>query len=99
MNDYDEIEANIEANDDNGVTGQIDTSNPFSAMDGAPAGCEWTHTPKTEKGEPYFETVDNPGNWSPYTYKAKFPGGLGLYKDHRMPAGATVVPKDPETGK
>ena len=108
MNDYDEIEANVAADDDNGITGQVDASNPVCHLDGAPEG--WlppgipdglTHTAKSARGESAFASIDNPDSWSAYTYKAKFSGtgGSGPYKDNRMPAGATVVPCGPANGE
>ena len=52
--------------------------------------------PKTEKGEPLFDTVDNPGNWSPFSFRAKFneKNGKGNYSYHALPTGVTVVPLD-----
>jgi hypothetical protein len=43
--------------------------------------------PKTIKGEPNFATVDNPGDWSQYTYRAEFKSN-GDYKHHTIPTGA-----------
>ena len=82
---------------------------------GAPAGWkrpsapdDWqVPTPKMDQGEPAtFEAVDNPGSWTPYTYRAKFAqvkiqrdrtgretsrsGGNYLY--HALPTGAIPVP-------
>ncbi len=52
--------------------------------------------PKTVKGEPYFSSVDNPGDWSQYTYHAEF-DSKGKYKHHTIPTGAVSVPlKDGE---
>ena len=54
--------------------------------------------PKIELGEPPFESVDNPGDWSPYTFRPEFEGGGrnkrngGQYKGHFLPTGATPVP-------
>jgi hypothetical protein len=47
--------------------------------------------PKTLKGEPAFSLVDNPGDWSQYTYRAEF-DAKGKYKHHMIPTGALPVP-------
>jgi hypothetical protein len=47
--------------------------------------------PKTLKGEPAFSNVDNPGDWSQYTYRAEF-DSKGKYKHHTIPTGAVPVP-------
>ena len=60
---------------------------------GPPEG--WKHTLKP--GEPEFSTIDNPGNWSSYTYKAKIQ--KSSYINHSMPAGAIPVKLDAATGK
>ena len=59
------------------------------------------HKVDRARGEPDFVRVDNPGNWSPYTFRAKFTkrGSDGRYLHHEMPAGARVVPINPSTGK
>ena len=66
----------------------------------APGG--WTPaTRKEEKGDPKFEDVDNPGQWSEFTFRPKFEGkcGSGAYGHHATPSGAKVVPLDLMTGK
>ena len=50
-------------------------------------------------GEPTFDKVDNPGGWSAYTYQPVFNKEKKKYLFHAMPSGATVVPKDTQTGK
>jgi hypothetical protein len=76
-------------------------------IQGAPPGWkrpgppdDWTRTaPKVDKGEPPFEEVDNPGNWSDFVFRPKFDRKKGLkYLYHCLPTGATVVPKN-ENGK
>ena len=54
----------------------------------------WVHKADTERGEPLFSQVDNPGGWSPYTFRAKFTarGKKGTYTHHEMPDRAQVVP-------
>jgi hypothetical protein len=52
-------------------------------------------------GEVDYGDVDNPGNWSEFTYRAKFKKVKGKPKEylyHAMPTGATPVPINPETG-
>jgi hypothetical protein len=40
-------------------------------MPSAPS--DWTAPiAKAEKGEPMFESVDNPGEWPQFTYRPKF---------------------------
>jgi len=53
---------------------------------------------KIEKGEPAFETIDNPGKWSAYTFRPEFSGkpATGPYKRHSLPTGASPVPKGPD---
>ena len=57
--------------------------------------------PNTTHGEPPFEQVYNPENWSPFTLRAKFSGQgkLGKYKYRGMPAGSQVVPRDATGGR
>jgi hypothetical protein len=47
--------------------------------------------PKGHKGEPEFTAVDNPGDWSQFTYRAEF-DSKGQYKHHTIPTGAVPVP-------
>ena len=54
---------------------------------------------KTNKGEPTFEKVDNPGNWDKFIFRPKFnkgtqKGSQGRYIGHQLPTGAVPVPKD-----
>ena len=56
---------------------------------------------KTEAGEPESMFVDNPGNWSDYTYRPKFAAKAkgkdikkGQYTHHALPTGAMPVPAD-----
>jgi hypothetical protein len=55
---------------------------------------DWTPPiPKTEKGEPTFESVDNPGQWPEFTYRSKFlKTGDKKYAHHALPTGARPVP-------
>ena len=58
---------------------------------------------REEWGEPAFADVDNPGDWSSFTFRPRFKKGKKkedgmVYSYHAMPAGATPVPINPETG-
>ena len=109
MNDRDEIEDNVLDSDDHFVMAESSTEQKapctlFGAPDGwHPPGPKegWVYKRKADKNEPLHESVDNPGRWSNYTYKAKFAGrgGHGPYSHHQMPAGARPVPMDSQTGK
>jgi hypothetical protein len=46
---------------------------------------------KTEKGEPKWEEVDNPGDWSRYCFTPSF-NKSGTYISHSLPTGAVPVP-------
>ena len=62
----------------------------------------WTPTTRKEgKRETNFEDVDNPGQWSDFTFRPKFERkyGSGDYGHNATPAGAKVVPLDSMTGK
>ena len=78
-------------------------NNERPVMYGAPAGWKPPSAPddfapdppKRNKGEPTtFDTVDNPGQWSQFTYRPKFGGdrGCGDYLYHCLPTGITPVP-------
>eukprot|EP00521_Asterionellopsis_glacialis_P000227 CAMPEP_0195249198 /NCGR_PEP_ID=MMETSP0706-20130129/1978_1 /TAXON_ID=33640 /ORGANISM="Asterionellopsis glacialis, Strain CCMP134" /LENGTH=359 /DNA_ID=CAMNT_0040300965 /DNA_START=20 /DNA_END=1102 /DNA_ORIENTATION=+ len=58
---------------------------------------EWKCPPvRTERGEPPFESVDNPGGWNRYYFQPKFMKGKdGKYAGHFLPTGATPVPIGP----
>ena len=54
---------------------------------------------KVDLGEPQFEDLDNPGGWSSYTFRPYFVKEKGeplKCTHHRLPTGATPVPKDEE---
>ena len=43
---------------------------------------------KTEKGEPEFVDIDNPGHWPEFTYRSKFEKtGEKNYTHHALPTG------------
>jgi hypothetical protein len=50
--------------------------------------------PNLSKGEPSFPNVDNPGNWSEYTFRPEFAkkDKGGKYTLHSLPTGAVPVP-------
>ena len=53
-------------------------------LSGAPSGWyppeppdDWKPWPrKVKSGEPEFSTIDNPGNWSEFTYRPTFSGTM-----------------------
>ena len=49
---------------------------------------------KVEKVEPHFESVENVGNWSEYTFRPEFEkkAAGGHYQGYTLPNGATPVP-------
>jgi hypothetical protein len=47
---------------------------------------------KEDKGQPHFVDVDNPGDWSEYTFRPEFEKTGGRYKRHVLPTGASPVP-------
>jgi hypothetical protein len=52
---------------------------------------------RTEKGEPNFVDIDNPGGWSQFVVRPEFgTTAPKQYKRHSMPTGAQPVPKNPE---
>jgi hypothetical protein len=57
---------------------------------------------REEQGEPDFESVDNPGNWSAYMYRPVFKKNKkkekAQYSHHELPTAAVPVPKD-DNGK
>ena len=56
---------------------------------------DWTPPPvKTRLGEPEFEPVDNPGQWSEFTFRPVFSKGVGIYKIHSLPTGFIPLPQD-----
>ena len=50
--------------------------------------------PNESKGQPSFSNVDNPGNWSEYTFRPEFAkkDKGGNYTGHTLPTGAVPVP-------
>ena len=115
VHERDEIEDAVGDDDDNCIisSSQIEVGNPdnvepSAALLGAHDGWvvpgppdTWEYKQAVAKGEPPFESVDNPGGWSSYTFKANFVGrgAKATYLAHEMPCGAVPVPKDPLTGK
>jgi len=87
---------------------------PACTLSGAPAGWMPPSAPEGWKPEtrvskqPAFKDIDNPGNWSEYTYRPKYNTIIKTvkekgkekkvkvkeYKYHSLPTGCTVVPKD-----
>ena len=60
----------------------------------------WNQLVKSNEGEPQFADVDNPGEWSQYTFQPKFHNkaskgkNKGDYAYHSLPTGARPVPAD-----
>ncbi|KAG7349515.1 hypothetical protein IV203_012112 [Nitzschia inconspicua] len=48
---------------------------------------------KTENGEPKWEELDNPGDWSRYCFNPSF-NKSGSYISHSLPTGAVPIPLD-----
>jgi hypothetical protein len=66
-------------------------------LTGPPESWRYCHQP--HRNEPVFETVNNPGQWSKYTFRAKFKGTPTTDKYagyHEMPCGAQPVPVGPD---
>lgn len=70
-----------------------------SAIPGSPAGWNPPGPPENYMGyqpkfdaPPTFGTIDNPGNWSEFTFQPTYKNSK--YAGHESPAGAKVVPKD-----
>ena len=92
-----------------------DAGNVAPVLSGAPAGWippmapeGWRPSTRDEaSGEPAFETVDNPGDWTEYTYRPKFKEvrkkitqngktkeiKVKEYKHHPLPTGCMPVPE------
>ena len=66
--------------------------------DRGPAGYV-AKSPKTDRGEPAFEAVDNPMGAGQYVYRAVFDDKTKQYKHHALPTGATAVPARASDGK
>ena len=71
---------------------------PLLPTRGVPEG--WEPPPvKTHKGEPEFESVDNPGDWNRFVFAPKFDTkGTKRYKYHALPSGAMPVPPQEGNG-
>ena len=56
----------------------------------------YNHVAKSERGEPQFSDLDNPGRWDNFSYQPKFDSREKGYKylGHYLPTGVTVVPKN-----
>jgi len=103
LTEYNEIEDNI-AGEEFACVPEITNTIP-APLFGAPKGwlpptppATWSRPEaKTDCDEPYFDSVDNPGNWSAFTFKPTFNKKQYVY--HCMPAGAVPVPNTLDTGK
>ena len=76
------------------------STSPYSNIKIPSAPNDWkVPTVQTAKGEPDFDSVDNPGEWPRYCYRPVFVKGgkdAGKYKHHQLPTGARPVPADGE---
>jgi hypothetical protein len=103
--DANEIERGVDDDNDEFVCEVTDDS-VQSRLYGAPPGwsppytsTDWTPMVNTNKGEPLFEDVDNPGEWSSHTFRPMFEPRGGKYICRAMPAGAVPVPINAVAGK
>ncbi len=74
-----EIESGVEVDDHDGFVCEEMKESVQSRLYGAPPGwsppCapnDWNPTINTNKREPLFRDVDNPGGWSSYTFRPMF---------------------------
>ena len=49
---------------------------------------------KPQLSEPVLKTVDNPGQWSEFTFSPVFEKGGDLYKRHALPTGVMTLSQD-----
>ena len=47
---------------------------------------------KTQLGEPEFQTVNNTGQWSEFTFLPVFSKGFNIYKRYALPTGVMPLP-------
>jgi hypothetical protein len=94
-----EIESGVEVDDNDAIMCEVKDNSSNSSLYGAPPGWsppsapdDWDPTINENRGEPCFEDVDNPGDWSNYTFRPMFEPRGGKYICHAMPAGAVPVP-------
>jgi hypothetical protein len=106
MNDHYETEESVDAAINNAT---VSSQLLGGALPGAPVGWFSPTAPDTwkpmlqrvAKVEPAFESVNNLGNWSNFTFCPKFSGKnrSGTYTHHAAPAGAHVLPVDETSSK
>ena len=82
----------VEDNDHTAILLTRETAEAGYRLPTTPA--DWkAPAPKVDKGEPAtFEQVDNPGNWTDFTFRPVF-ASKGEYVHHALPTGATPVPE------
>jgi hypothetical protein len=104
--DVHEIESELEVDDNDAFVCEVMDDSVRSRLYGALPGwsppyapTDWTPTINTNKVEPLFKDVDNPGCWSSYTFRQMFEPRGGKYICHAMPAGAVPVPINAVMGK
>jgi hypothetical protein len=112
MNGEDDVEEGLQDTEDNATPCLVTDDNKrniLSSLNGAPPGWKpptpengWT-PPTLKANEVPFNEVDNPGQWSRYTFRPVFEKqekrSTGKYLHHAIPSGAVPVPKDPITKK
>jgi hypothetical protein len=101
-----EIESGVEVDDNDAFVCEVTDDSVQSRLYGAPPGWsppyapkDWSPTVNTNKGEPLFEDVVNPGGLSSYTFRPMFKPRGGKYICHAMPAGACPVTINAVMGK
>ncbi len=104
--DANEIERGVEIDDNDAFMCEVMDESVQSRLYGVPPGwsapCasdDWNLTVNSNKGDPLFQDVDNPGGWSSYSFGPMFEPRGGKYICHAMPAGAVPVPNNVVTGK
>jgi hypothetical protein len=93
------IERGVEVDDNDAFVCEVMDESVQSRLYGASPGWSppcapnnWSPTVNTNKGEPLFQNVDNPGGWSSFTFRPMIEPRGGKYICHTMPAGAVPVP-------
>ncbi len=104
--DANEIESGVQVDDNDEFLCEVTDESVQSMLYRAPPGwsppCgpdDWNPTINRNKREPLFQDVDNPVDWSLYTFRPMFETRSGKYICNAMPAGAVPVPINAVTGK
>ncbi len=104
--DANEIESGVEVDDNDAFVCKMKDNSSNSSLYGEPPGWsapsapdDWNPTININCGEPQFEDVDNPGDWSTHTFRPMFEPRGGKYICHAMPASAVPAPINAVMGK